>query len=75
MYAIMILVCALSTPAKDCQKDTATQIIHAPDEQDSLTSCMLYAIRYAAESNLVTKGYYPKVFCIAPSNIGRETTG
>jgi len=75
MYAIMILVCSLSLTPKECQKDTATQVIHAPDEQDSLTSCMLYAIRYAAESNLVTDGYYPKVFCIPPTNIGKETTG
>jgi hypothetical protein len=75
MYAIVILVCALSLAPKDCQKDTATHILHAPDPQDSLTSCMMYAVRYAAEANIVTPGYYPKVFCIPPSNIGKENMG
>lgn len=75
MYAVIILVCALGLTPKDCQKASATHIIHAPEPAESLSACMLLGMKYAAEANVVTAGYYPKVFCVAPTNIGREATG
>jgi hypothetical protein len=75
MYEVIILVCAMALTPMKCQMNTATHVLHAPEASDSLTGCMMHGMQYAAESNVVTEGYYPKVFCVAPTNIGKETTG
>ena len=75
MYEVIVLVCALSLSPAKCQMNTATHVLHAPESQDTLTGCMMHGMQYAAESNTVTDGLYPKVFCVSPTNIGKETTG
>jgi hypothetical protein len=60
---IFILVCALSVAAPDCQKATSQHVFYAPPIDGSMVGCMREGMLYAAESNLVTPGHYPKVFC------------
>ena len=60
---ILILVCALSVAAPDCQKDTALHIFHAPPSGVGLAGCARQGLLFAAESHLATRGSYAKVVC------------
>jgi hypothetical protein len=65
---ILILVCAITVAAPDCQKDTAIDIFYAPppaDESLSFSGCARQGMLYAAESRLVRQGNYAKVVCQA----------
>jgi hypothetical protein len=60
---ILILVCALTVAAPDCQKNTAIDIFYAPPAGDSISGCTRQGLLYAAESRLVGPGNYAKVVC------------
>jgi hypothetical protein len=62
---ILILVCAASLAAPDCQKATAQHVFYAPPSDGSMVNCMREGLFYAAQSNLVTAGTYAKVYCAA----------
>ncbi|MGH6925859.1 MAG: hypothetical protein ACRED5_19205 [Propylenella sp.] len=71
---ILILVCALSTAAPDCQRNNAIHSFYAPGPQLSFTGCLREGTLYAAQSRLVTEGTYFKVFCIPPRTTEPQTT-
>jgi hypothetical protein len=62
----LILVCALSIAAPDCQRETATRAFYSPDAYDNLSGCLTNGTLYAAQSRLVTAGFYPKIVCQPP---------
>jgi hypothetical protein len=60
---VLVLVCALTVAAPDCDKSTAIHIFYAPDAQYSLVGCLREGTMYAAQSGLITPGTYSKVYC------------
>ncbi len=64
---VLILVCALSVSAPDCQKHTSIASFYAPDPQESLSGCMRHGMLFASQTRLVTEGTYSKVVCVPPS--------
>ena len=62
---ILILVCAMSVAAPDCQKATAQHVFYAPPSSASMVDCAREGLMYASQSNLVTPGNYAKIFCKA----------
>jgi hypothetical protein len=64
-YTVAIAVCLLATPVHQCQKATAVSWIVAPEEPASVSGCMRHGMLYAAESRLVARDSYAKVFCSA----------
>jgi hypothetical protein len=71
---ILILICASSVAASDCQRDAAIHSFYAPSPQLSFTGCLREGALYAAQSRLVTEGTYFKVFCIPPRTTESQTT-
>jgi len=70
---ILILICALTVSAPDCQKKTAIHEMHTEIATPDLVNCQRHGILYAAESGLVTAGTYPKIVCAfgpRPKNVG-----
>ena len=59
----LILICALSVSARDCQKATAVDVFYAPESQENLTGCLTHGMLYATQSGLVESGTYTKVVC------------
>jgi hypothetical protein len=62
---LVILVCAIAIGAADCNQQTATHILRAPVVATGAGGCMMQAMLYAAQSNTVEAGYYPKILCAA----------
>jgi hypothetical protein len=60
---ILILVCAISVAAPDCQRATAQDVLYAPPSDGSMVDCAREGLMYAAQSNLVTPGSYAKIYC------------
>jgi hypothetical protein len=60
---ILILVCALSLSAPDCQKDTAQHVFFAPPGGEEISGCTRQGLMFAAQSRLVTHGNYAKIVC------------
>ena len=71
MYSVVIAVCLLATPAKDCVRETAVSWITAPEHPDTAAGCMRHGMLYAASSNLVGPGSYAKILCSTGSTGGR----
>ena len=65
LFTVAIAVCMLPTPIERCGDQTAVAWIVAPEQPSSASGCMIHGMQYAANSNLVTKGSYAKVFCTA----------
>lgn len=65
MMTAFIAICLIGTPVQQCQPDTAIHWIAAPEPQLHHGSCFNYGQKYAAQSQLVTKGTYLKVFCLS----------
>ncbi len=61
---IVILVCAIAISAGDCTSESATHVLRAPVMAVGHGGCMMQAMAYAAQSNTVGEGYYPKVLCV-----------
>lgn len=70
LYTVAIAVCLSATPVPQCQQPTAVSWIIAPEHPASLSGCMRHGMLYAAESNLVSKGSYAKVFCKSGQTAG-----
>jgi hypothetical protein len=70
MYSVVIAVCLLATPAKECVERTAVAWIIAPEHPDTLGACMRHGMLFAAGSNLVLRGSYVKVFCSTGQTAG-----
>lgn len=66
--SILILICSLSLSHAECQKSTALHEIRTEIAVPDLVGCMRQGVLYAAESGLVTKGTFPKVYCAMPGN-------
>jgi hypothetical protein len=62
---ILILVCAMSVAAPDCQKATAQHVLYAPPSDGSMVVCAREGLMYASQSNLIKPGSYAKVYCTA----------
>jgi len=61
---IVILVCAIAISAGDCTLKSATHVLRAPVMAAGDSGCMMQAMAFAAQSNTVDDGYYPKVLCV-----------
>jgi hypothetical protein len=59
----LILVCALSVSAPDCQKETSIHVFYAPETQANITGCLTDGMLYASQSGLVEEGTYSKIVC------------
>jgi hypothetical protein len=70
MYSVVIAVCLLATPARECVERTAVAWIIAPDHPDTVGACMRHGMLFAARSNLVVSGSYVKVFCSTGQTAG-----
>jgi hypothetical protein len=62
---IVILVCATAISAADCIQQTATHVLRAPVVAIGAGGCMMQGMLYAARSNSVNVGYYPKILCVS----------
>ena len=67
MFEILILVCASSLSAPDCQMNTALDVIHGPSAA-SVIACGVQGQAYIAETSLVGRldGAYLKIRCDRP---------
>jgi hypothetical protein len=59
----LILICALSVSAPDCQKASSIHVFYAPEPQESLMGCLTTGMLYASQSGLVEQGTYSKIVC------------
>jgi hypothetical protein len=76
LYTVAIAICLVGTAPHDCERNTAVDYVYAPEQAYGLVDCMIFGQLYAATSNLVSEGVtYPKVFCIAPTSIGKGDLG
>jgi hypothetical protein len=64
MFEILILVCASSVSAPDCQTDTALDVMHGPVVSSAVT-CGLQGQAYVAQTSLAKRldGAYLKIRC------------
>jgi hypothetical protein len=64
MFEILILVCASSLSAPDCQTSTALDVIHGPVVSSPI-SCGVQGQAYVAETSLASRleGAYLKIRC------------
>jgi hypothetical protein len=63
---LLILVCAVTFAAPDCQAETSVYSFHVPGPHSDLAGCLREGLMYAAQSGLMPAGTYPKVVCIPP---------
>jgi hypothetical protein len=61
---IVILVCATAVGAADCNPHTGTHVLRAPVVATGASGCLMQGMVYAAQSNTVDEGYYPKIQCV-----------
>jgi hypothetical protein len=61
---ILVLVCALTVSAPNCQAETSLHRFFVSDPQSNHAGCPREGLMYAAQSGLVAKGTYPKVVCV-----------
>ena len=59
----IILVCAVGIDRAHCTKDTAIDVLIAPEPAESLMSCGLVGQVYLAESGVDMNGYWAKIIC------------
>ena len=71
---ILVLVCAMSVSAPDCERSTAIHSFYAPDPQPNLIGCLREGMMFAAQSGLIEQGTYSKVFCIERRTPETQTT-
>jgi hypothetical protein len=69
MMEILILVCALGVAAPDCQRETSIHSFHAPEVRAGMSGCLREGLLFAAQSELVQPGTYPKVVCISAGRL------
>jgi hypothetical protein len=64
MFEVLILVCASSVSAPDCQTNTALDVIHGPVVSSPIT-CGVQGQAYVAETSLASRleGAYLKIRC------------
>ena len=75
LYAVFIAVCLIGTPVDKCNRHTAADWVAAPEMQMGLGMCMKHGLEYAAETDLVTTGVYPKVFCTTGGSTPQNNAG
>lgn len=76
MIKVLILICAVTTPRAECQRETALSVLQGPDVKNELL-CGLHGQAYLAGSALaqsLTASEYVKVTC-QRTTIGRENVG
>jgi hypothetical protein len=64
MFEVLILVCASSVSAPDCQTNTALDVVHGPVVSSPIT-CGVQGQAYVAETSLASRldGAYLKIRC------------
>jgi hypothetical protein len=60
---VLVLVCAASIAAPNCQRATAHHAFYAPPSTSGMVGCMRDGMLYAAQSGLVDSASYAKVVC------------
>jgi hypothetical protein len=63
LYTIYVAICVASMNPTQCDRHTAVDWIPAPEQAEGLSMCAQTGYEFAAESNLVREGTYPKIFC------------
>ena len=64
-YAVYIAICTSGIQPADCDKQTATHWIVAPERQSDPAGCFRFGLEYIAQTGLVIPGQtYPKVICV-----------
>jgi hypothetical protein len=63
---VLVLVCALTVAAPDCQAEASVHAFYAPAPQLDFVGCLREGMMYAAQSGLVAAGTYSKIVCIPP---------
>jgi hypothetical protein len=68
MISAFLAICLMSTPIKDCDRETAVSWMKVPTENDLRLpiQCMRTGLLFAAESRLVVQGSYLRVLCVRP---------
>jgi hypothetical protein len=76
LYTVFVAVCLAGTPVRDCDRHSAISWVAAPEQQHGLAACMIHGQEYAAQApGLIREGTYVKVYCVAPTSIGKENVG
>ena len=63
LYTVYVAICVASMSPTQCDRHTAVDWIPAPEQAQGLGMCAQTGYEFAAESNLVKAGTYPKIFC------------
>lgn len=76
LFQVVILVCAMTTAHRDCQPDTALDVIQGPEAQNELM-CGFHGQAYLASTAIgrrLHEGEYVKIKCtrtgIGVANVG-----
>jgi hypothetical protein len=75
MYVVYVAVCLASMAPRDCDRATAVDWVAAPEPQPGLAECAIHGQEYAADSRLVHDGEYVKIYCVAPTSVGKSNIG
>lgn len=65
----LVLVCALAVSAPECRPETALRSFYAPGSATDIAGCLREGMLFAAESELVVAGSYPKIVCNPPGRM------
>ena len=63
LYSVFVAICLAGMSPDKCDRRTAVDWIPAPEPAQGLGMCAILGLEFAAESHLVTRGTYPKIFC------------
>ena len=63
VYAIFVAICVSNIAPAQCDRHTAVDWLSVTEQAEGLGMCAKTGFEYAAESNLIRRGTYPKIFC------------
>ena len=73
---VYIAICLVGMAPRDCNRASAVDWIAAPELQPGYSACMLHGLEYVSQARLIQPGRtYPKIFCVAPTSIGKVNVG
>ncbi len=73
---VYIAICLDGMAPRGCDRASAVDWFTAPELQQGYTACMLHGLEYVAQARLIQPGKtYPKIFCVAPTSIGKGNIG
>jgi hypothetical protein len=62
-YAIFVAICLSNVAPDHCDRRTAVDWFPVPEQAEGLGMCAKTGYEFAAQSNLLRQGTYPKIFC------------